>query len=118
MSDYMYMYMYMYMYTCEHLQHLYVYSIYSNKKYLQVHVITTELVQVVHVKQRSHLHVNIKLAVIYISHSPFPIPGDTEGVDLTLVYDHLAFAEYSLGNMLRALQYTKDLLQNGNELCM
>lgn len=42
-----------------------------------------------------------------------PNPGDTEGIDLTLVYDHLAFAEYSLGNYRKALQYTKDLLQNG-----
>ena len=48
-----------------------------------------------------------------ISHSWFPIPGDTKGIDLTLVYDHLAFAEYSLGNLRKALQYTKDLLQNG-----
>lgn len=47
------------------------------------------------------------------AHYPCPIPGDSEGIDLTLVYDHLAFAEYSMGNFRKALQYTKDLLQNG-----
>lgn len=32
---------------------------------------------------------------------------------MALVYDHLAFSEYKLGNIKRAAQYTKDLLQNG-----
>ena len=34
-------------------------------------------------------------------------------VDLALVYDHLAFSEYQLGNIKKAAQYTRDLLQNG-----
>jgi hypothetical protein len=36
-----------------------------------------------------------------------------EDVDLIEVYDHLAFSEYQLGNIRKAYQYTKDLLQNG-----
>lgn len=39
-------------------------------------------------------------------------PGYTD-LDLVLVYDHLAFSEYQLGNIKRAAQYTQDLLQNG-----
>ena len=37
-------------------------------------------------------------------------------VDLALVYDHLAFSEYQLGNIKKATQYTRDLLQNGKTL--
>ena len=37
-------------------------------------------------------------------------------VDLALVYDHLAFSEYKLGNIKKATQYTRDLLQNGQLL--
>ena len=72
-----------------------------------------------HIYVYMYIHLNMILvhAVTYmytcITNYSFPIPGDTEGIDLTLVYDHLAFAEYSLGNLRKALQYTKDLLQNG-----
>ena len=38
--------------------------------------------------------------------------GDDQDVSLVEVYDHLSFAEYSLGNIRRAKQFTKDLLQN------
>lgn len=41
-------------------------------------------------------------------------PGYSD-VDLTLVYDHLSFSEYQLGNVKRAAQYTRDLLQNGEK---
>lgn len=41
--------------------------------------------------------------------------GRGADLDLALVYDHLAFAEYKSGNFKRAAQYTKDLLQNGRE---
>ena len=34
-------------------------------------------------------------------------------VDLALVHEHLAFSEYQLGNIKKATQYTRDLLQNG-----
>ena len=37
---------------------------------------------------------------------------DTDGVELADIYDHLAFAEYKIGNLRRASQFTKDLLQN------
>lgn len=38
----------------------------------------------------------------------------TDGVvDLVSIYDHLAFSEYSLGNVKRAAMYTRELLQNG-----
>jgi hypothetical protein len=60
-----------------------------------------------------YMHVPTHVLLILYFHSWFPIPGDTEGIDLTLVYDHLAFAEYSLGNYRKAMLYTKDLLQNG-----
>lgn len=36
-------------------------------------------------------------------------------LDLSLVYDHLAYSEYQLGNMKRATQYTRDLIQNGEQ---
>lgn len=39
-------------------------------------------------------------------------PGYSD-VDLSEVYDHLAFSEYELGNIKKATQYTRDLLQNG-----
>lgn len=35
-------------------------------------------------------------------------------LDFVLVYDHLAFSEYKLGNLKKAAQYTRDLLQNGS----
>ena len=34
-------------------------------------------------------------------------------MDLTEVYDHLAYAEFKLGNVKRAAHYTRLLLQNG-----
>ncbi len=37
---------------------------------------------------------------------------DTTGVELADIYDHLAYAEYEMGNLRRASQFTKDLLQN------
>lgn len=43
----------------------------------------------------------------------FGVAGSGSGVDLAEVYDHLAFSEYQLGNVKRATQYTRDLLQNG-----
>jgi prolyl 4-hydroxylase len=39
----------------------------------------------------------------------------SEDVDLALVYDHLSFAEYQLGDARSAMQHTKDLLQNEPE---
>lgn len=39
-------------------------------------------------------------------------------MDLADVYDHLAYSEYQLGNIRRATQYTRDLLQNGSVLCL
>lgn len=39
--------------------------------------------------------------------------GSDSDIDLPLVYDHLAFSEYQLGNMKKATQYNRDLLQNG-----
>ena len=39
--------------------------------------------------------------------------GNGVNLDLSEVYDHLAFSEYQLGNIKRAMQYTRDLLQNG-----
>lgn len=35
-----------------------------------------------------------------------------EEIELASIYDHLAYAEYKLGNVKRAMQYTRDLLQN------
>jgi prolyl 4-hydroxylase len=42
----------------------------------------------------------------------FDEEGDTSSVDLTEVYDHLAYAEFKLGNVKRAAHYTRLLLQN------
>jgi len=39
--------------------------------------------------------------------------GRGSDLDLALVYDHLSYAEYKLGNLKKAAQYTRDLLQNG-----
>lgn len=38
--------------------------------------------------------------------------GDTEGLDLADVFDHLSFVEYRMGNIRRAKQFARDLLQN------
>ncbi|XP_019849479.1 PREDICTED: prolyl 4-hydroxylase subunit alpha-2-like isoform X2 [Amphimedon queenslandica] len=39
--------------------------------------------------------------------------GDPTGtVDIPSIYDHLSFAEYSLGNIKKASQYTRELLQH------
>ena len=42
--------------------------------------------------------------------------GRGSDLDLTLAYDHLAYAEYKLGNLKKAVQYTRDLLQNGEDI--
>ena len=42
----------------------------------------------------------------------FDEKNDTKEVQLVDIYDHLAFAEYELGNLRRASQFTKELLQN------
>lgn len=42
----------------------------------------------------------------------FDEEGDTSDLDLTLVYDHLSYAEYKLGNIKKAAHYTRLLLQN------
>lgn len=42
----------------------------------------------------------------------FDEDNDTKDVELADIYDHLAFAEYKMGNLRRASQFTKDLLQN------
>ena len=41
--------------------------------------------------------------------------GRGSDIDLALVYDHLAYAEYKLENYKKAVQYTRDLLQNGKK---
>ena len=50
--------------------------------------------------------------MIYFPLSSIIIGSDSD-IDLPLVYDHLAFSEYQLGNMKKATQYNRDLLQNG-----
>ena len=41
--------------------------------------------------------------------------GDTGGVQLSDIFDHLSYVEFRMGNIKRAKQFTRDLLQNDPE---